>query len=273
MTLPWKDRFEVKPGRWVYIPTSETLQQGRRLKTLIAENFTAPEFYYHLLEGGHVAAIQSHTNDHYFLNVDLENFFGVINRSRVTRSLKKRFPYSQAREITIQSTVRVTNEDRYEYHLPYGYPQSTILASICLFDSALGRYLHSLSAQHNVSIYVDDIIISGNDQEELAHISDTLVEKSEVSRLPLSRKKPPHVANRITAFNIDLSYGSTKITDQRYEQLLQQALLASKENVIEGILSYVQSVNKNQHTRMRQELFTMNGNVTMPTQVRQAGIF
>lgn len=254
MTLPWKDRFQVKPGRWVYIPTPDTLEQGQQIKALVAKKFTAPIFYYHLREGGHVAAIQSHVGDQYFLNVDIENFFGVINRSRITRSLKKRFPYGQAREITMQSTVRVTNEGRYEYHLPYGYPQSTILASICLFDSALGRYFHFLSAQHNVSVYVDDIIISGNDPTELQQVSDILIEKSEASRLPFSRKKPPQVADRITAFNIDLSHQAIKITDQRYNQLLQQALLAKNEYVVEGILGYVFSVNPQQYLRMRQEI-------------------
>ncbi|MEC4767951.1 reverse transcriptase domain-containing protein [Halomonas sp. CUBES01] len=255
MSLTWKDRFQVKPGRWVYIPTPETLDQGQQIKALIAERFTSPWFYYHLREGGHVAAIQSHIDDQYFINVDIENFFGAINRSRVTRSLKKRFPYAKARQITVQSTVRVANEDRYEYHLPYGYPQSTILASICLYDSALGRYLQSLSDHHNVSIYVDDIIISSSDQAELAKISDTLVEKSEASRLPFGRKKAPKVANRITAFNIDLAFQTTKITDQRYHQLLHQALLSDNEQVIEGILSYVHSVNLSQYIKMRQELF------------------
>lgn len=263
MTLPWKDRFQVKPGRWVYIPTQETLEQGRQVKALAAGKFTAPPFYYHLHEGGHVAAIQSHVDDQYFLNVDIENFFGVINRSRVTRSLKKRFPYAQAREITVQSTVRVTNAGRYEYHLPYGYPQSTILASICLVDSALGRYLLSLSDQYNVSVYVDDIIISGNDPAELQQVIDTLVEKSESSKLHFGRKKAPQVSEKITAFNIELSHHETKITKQRYSQLLQQALLADNENVIDGVLGYVRSVNREQHTEMHKEIFTI-GHIKTP---------
>lgn len=258
MTLSWKDRFQVKPGRWVYIPTAETLEQGRHIKSLVAKRFQAPSLYFHLHEGGHVAAIQSHIEDRYFLNVDIENFFGAINRSRVTRSLKTRFPYEQAREITVQSTVRVANEERYEYHLPYGYPQSTILSSVCLFDSGLGRYLHSLSAQYKVSIYVDDIIISGNDYAELDQIKDTLIQKSEESRLPFSHKKAPQVADRITAFNIDLYHQTTKIIDQRYNQLLQQALLTDNENVIAGILSYVYSVNQEQHAHMRRELFSLD---------------
>lgn len=263
MTLPWKDRFEVKPGRWVYIPTQETLEKGRQIKALVASEFHAPPFYYHLHEGGHVAAIQSHIDDRYFLNVDIENFFGVINRSRITRSLKKRFPYAQAREITVRSTVRVTNEGRYEYHLPYGYPQSTMLASICLVDSALGRYLNSLSNQCNVSVYVDDVIISGNDPGELQQVSDTLVEKSEVSRLFFGRKKAPQISETITAFNIELSQHRTKITHQRYSQLLQQALLADNESVINGVLGYVRSVNREQHIEMHKELFTL-GHIKAP---------
>lgn len=266
MTLPWKDRFQVKPGRWVYIPTQDTLEQGQQIKALVAEKFTAPSFYYHLQEGGHVAAIQSHVDDQYFLNVDIENFFGVINRSRITRSLKKRFPYGQAREITVQSTVRVTNEGRYEYHLPYGYPQSTILASICLFDSALGRYLHFLSAHHNVSVYVDDIIISGNDLKELQQVSDTLVEKSVASRLPFGRKKAPQVSEKITAFNIELSQHTTKLTNKRYVELRQQALLTDNENVISGILGYVSSVNRSQHYTMRKEIFTLNHKAKTPVE-------
>lgn len=205
-----------------------------------------------------MVAIQSHVDDQYFLNVDIENFFGVINRSRVTRSLKKRFPYAKAREITVKSTVRVTNDGRYEYHIPYGYPQSTILASICLVDSALGRYLHSLSTQFNVSVYVDDIIISSNDPAELQQVSDTLVEKSEASRLFFGRKKAPQVSEKITAFNIELFQHTTKLTNKRYIELRQQALLTDDENVIDGILGYVFSVNRSQHGTMRREIFPLS---------------
>lgn len=44
------------------------------------------------------------------------------------------------------------------YILPFGFVQLPIISSLCLFNSSLGNYLHNSGI--NVSVYMDDIIIS-----------------------------------------------------------------------------------------------------------------
>lgn len=205
MSLRWQDKFEVKPGRWVYIPTEETLIEGTKIKKLASSFFTPPKHYFHLRDGGHVEAIKSHTEDLYFIHADIENFFGKINRTRITRSLKRFFPYKEARSIAISSTVRIPDRKDTAYHLPYGYPQSTILASICLWDSALGQYLEKISNTLNVSVYVDDIIISGNKKPPLEETCKILRERSSRSLLPFGIESQPKASESISAFNILLS--------------------------------------------------------------------
>lgn len=229
------------------MPTEETLKEGTKIKKRTTSIFTSPNFYFHLRDGGHVEAIKSHTEDQYFIHADIENFFGKINRTRITRSLKRFLPYEKARQIAISSTVRIPDREDTAYHLPYGYPQSTILASICLHDSALGQYLEKISNTFNVSVYVDDIIISGHEKPPLEEACKHLLERSSRSLLPFGIASQPKVSESISAFNILLSHNHLEIEKPRLEEFRLQIAEAKNQQVINGILSYVRSVNEAQY--------------------------
>jgi hypothetical protein len=231
----------------VYIPTEETLEEGSKIQKLVNTVFTPPKNYFHLQNGGHVEAIKSHTDSLYFIHADIENFFGKINRTRITRSLKRSLPYKVARNIAVSSTVRIPDRTDTAYHLPYGYPQSTILASICLWDSALGQYLEKISNTLNVSVYVDDIIISGTEKAPLEEACRILLEKSSRSLLPFGIDSQPKVSESISAFNILLSHNHLEIEKPRLEKFRFQIAEAKNQEVINGILSYVRSVNEAQY--------------------------
>lgn len=86
----WIHKFEVKPGSWVYIPSTATRTCGERIAKQVKSVWHAPDYFYHLNQGGHVKALQSHLNDKYFASIDISDFFGSISRSRITRTLKKK---------------------------------------------------------------------------------------------------------------------------------------------------------------------------------------
>lgn len=187
----WISKFEVKPGRWVFVPTPSEMNYGRALVAQLGSQWVLPRFYYHLREGGHVAALRSHLRHQFFCSLDVENFFGSVSKTRVTRSLRGKLGYSASREIAERSTVRIKADGRSIYCLPFGFPQSPLLASICLRDSRLGSMLYRISRRtlFSVSVYVDDIILSSNNLSALTGAFDDVVNAAEKSGFVLCAEK------------------------------------------------------------------------------------
>ena len=244
----WSNRFEVKPNRWVYNPTNECRNIGKRVQWKLRKRWTPPAYYYHLRDGGHVSAVDKHLGNKYFATLDIMDFFGSISRTRVTRALKKFFPYVEARDYAKQSTVKVMGDYQFSHHLPYGFVQSPIIASLCLFDSTLGVALHEVHTKKKalVSIYMDDILISSQDKNDLLEIYENLKINLIKSKFKLNEAKSSSVSDKITAFNIDFRYKEKRINYDRFVQFQHAYLLSNSKAQKKGIASYVGSVNKSQ---------------------------
>jgi hypothetical protein len=244
----WVSKFQIKPNSWVFVPNKENIQYGNSLKLSIEKHWSAPNFYYHLNNGGHVKALKSHTEHYFFIHLDIKDFFGSINRSRITRCLKEYFEHSIAREMAIASTVRLPNSPVKKYILPFGFVQSPIIALICLYKCRLHRYLQNLSTVENiaVSIYVDDIVISGDDVEFLAKTLADIKITAKKSGFTLNSAKEEGPAEKITAFNIELSHGSLRTIDTRFDAFCDVYKSSTSANQLEGIIGYVSSVNTSQ---------------------------
>lgn len=218
---------------------------GREIKRAIEARWDVPPNYYHLLPGGHVEALRIHTENTWFIHLDIKNFFGSINRSRITRCLKNLFGYSLAREITNLSTVIHPNLGG--FILPFGFVQSPIIASICLYKSALGNCLKSLQKSGiSVSVYVDDLIISANTLEAAVKALTYIKHSAERSGFELNHEKEEGPAPQITAFNIDLSTNRLAVEPKRLQAFSEEFLAATSEHQQRGIIGYVESVNTDQ---------------------------
>ncbi|EOS9876917.1 reverse transcriptase domain-containing protein [Vibrio parahaemolyticus] len=248
-TASWSNRFEIKQGRWVYNPTTECRAQGSDILKELNTSWKKPEYYYHLREGGHVAALNVHKGSKYFATLDLCDFYGSISRSRVTRALKPIIGYERARKIAKISTVKAPSNYPYSHYLPYGFVQSPILASICLLDSYLGKLIDSLhdeTASINISVYMDDIVISSNDEEALVSTFSELELAAYKSKFALSEKKTKQVATSTSAFNIIISIDEMIIEEERFQQLKLVYSMSESKHQRHGIGSYVGTVNKQQ---------------------------
>ena len=232
--IKWSSKFKIKSGVWVFVPTDESIAIGVQLKELIENCWYAPEHYYHLREGGHVRALRSHTKHKFFIHLDIKNFFGQINRSRITRSLKGYFSYERAREIAVESTVRFPDSAETKFILPFGFVQSPIIASVCLSKSALGRYLFRLEQRSGfaVSVYMDDILVSSDDIEELRLVLVEIEAAAEKSALPLNGKKQEGPSACVTAFNIQLSHCLLEITEDRLEEFASVHSISTNTSVM-----------------------------------------
>lgn len=248
MPAKWRTRFQLKPGSWVFVPTEETVDKGLEIKRSIEERWKPPSYYFHLRNGGHVKALQSHLAHTSFVHLDIRDFFGSINRTRVTRCLKEIFGYPAARAMANESTVFHPEDKSRRSILPFGFVQSPIIASICLYQSALGRCLHKLTKSKSirVSVYVDDIVVSTDSHELSAEVLGKIAESSERAGFELNSDKQEGPTESITAFNINLSHLNLLIEPERFARFLKAYEGSESEFQRDGILGYVGGVNVGQ---------------------------
>ena len=256
--LRWVSKFELKPGAWVFVPTAEEVEFGNKLKREIESRWSPPNYYYHLRSGGHVAALYSHGARAYFLRLDIKDFFGRINRSRVTRNLKKYFSYDEARDHATRSTVKWPAADPVQYILPFGFVQSPLIASLCLRTSKLGNLLEKISqsASCDLSVYVDDIVVSADSEDELRHLKNQLWNAAEDSAFPVNLAKSTEVSDSITAFNVVLSAGGLRVSDERMQLFRAELGATDNPDKIAGIINYVKRINVGQSDELEVEFAT-----------------
>lgn len=125
----------------------------------------APKSAHGFVRGrGIVSNARGHLKTEYVLNLDLENFFGVINPGRIL-GLFKRHPFRFGNNLSSVLTGIVTRQNS----LPQGSPTSPVLANmVCL---KLDKELIRLSIKYGwrYSRYADDITFSSDElSEELA---------------------------------------------------------------------------------------------------------
>lgn len=241
----WIHKFEIKKNVWVFVPSDEAILLGQEIKSKIERKWKPPHNYFHLKKGGHIAALKQHTDNLYFLRLDIENFFGSINKSRVTRALKPYFGYNLARDIAIQSTVIMPNTASKKFILPFGFVQSPILASICLEKSILGSCLKKIASNKliTVTVYMDDMIFSSKEKLLLDDVLDNILNASDRSGFKINSDKTEGPSRNITAFNIDISQGNTRISQDRMNSFLSVYRNSSNPYQQAGIFRYVEMIN------------------------------
>lgn len=248
MPAKWLHRFELKPGRWVFEPSLEARAEGIEVKGLVESRWKAPSYYFHLRQGGHVAALERHQRSACFVKVDIADFFGSVSRSRISRVLKEFFAHTDALRMATASTVQHP-EDASRQILPYGFIQSPLLASLALHKSGLGTYLDELhgDARFVVTVYVDDIIVSGADHDQLAGVLSVMKMKAQRSRFTFSDQKEQGPAESISAFNIELTSGiPLSVLPSKFAEFRDTFRTSTSEPQRAGIHGYVRSVNKTQ---------------------------
>jgi hypothetical protein len=93
-----------------------------------------------------------------------------------------------------------------------------------------------------VSVYVDDVIVSACDADQLETVYAKIQVASVRSRLILSPLKSAAPALQVSAFNILLSDASMSITPQRLAEFSAVLAEGVSDSQRRGILSYVESV-------------------------------
>lgn len=247
----WNSKFEIKPNKWVFVQSAEHKKRGSALVSSLSRRWSPPEFYYHFREGGHVAALKSHKRHQYFFYIDIRDFFGSINRTRVTRVLKKHMKYDAARLVANFSTIKITINSEEKYSLPFGFTQSPFLSAMCLDDSQLGRLLREYSVlassgSLNVSVYMDDIILSSNNFKYLNDAGLSILNAAKRSNFEIKDVGNAKVKQLVEVFNVNLSHRLLEITADKMQDFSMRYASSSNPNEQKGIYDYVLSVNPSQ---------------------------
>lgn len=223
----------------IYVPTDYSIRLGREVKRLVEATVEFPIYYYHLRAGGHVAALHSHRGFKYFSKIDIKDFFYSIHRNRVARTLKD-IGLSRSNFYAKWSCVKVDNYNPH-YRLPYGFVQSSILASLVLNKSAVGNFLAKAAQHVNIAVYVDDISLAGDDLFKLNQFYCELRETINDAGFTLNQDKCVCPTNEIQIFNCQLRNQYSSVTDERKNKFY---LADRPVNSVKGFTQYCEIVSK-----------------------------
>lgn len=227
-----------KNGKPIFAPNDTGKGWGRKIKRRVAKLFKFDHFVYHFKDGSHVKALHNHRKNTFFCRVDIERFFYSIRRNRVKRVLRD-IGVRKAEEFAKWSTVKNPYEGG-GYVLPYGFIQSPILATLVLVSSAVGSYLRGLDANAiTVSVYMDDICLSSNDEAALWEAFEGLKKAAAAAGFALNADKTRPPARLIDIFNCSLQNGTTEVLPDRIAEFYSSSPTAAS---VEGFETYVDIV-------------------------------
>lgn len=238
----------------MYVPTDFGRDRGEEIKTAIEGLWKPPANYFHLLGGGHVAAVKQHRNAVWLASLDLQRFFDQITRTKAHRALKTiGLRHVDAWEMACDSTVDKMPPKR-QFSLPFGFVQSPIVASVVLAQSALGGIIRRLVLDGlTVTVYVDDITISGPDRDAVDDAVTRLEAGAELAGFAFNPNKTQTPNSKVTSFNIEFGSGGMKLLEERMAEF-EAALNLANEHRIGGILGYVGTVNPSQADKLAEGL-------------------
>jgi Reverse transcriptase (RNA-dependent DNA polymerase) len=150
--------------------------------------------------------------------------------------IDRRKAWDIARESTVEKTTG-------SFSLPYGFVQSPALASLALDRSALGRQVKVLARSNHtrLSCYVDDLVLSGAEDDAVESGRLALIEAARLSNFVINTTKSQLPAPQITVFNIVLSNGEMALTRDRMHQFETDLIHASLSRAA-AILAYARTV-------------------------------
>lgn len=246
--------FALKPGTRVYVPTDFGRRRGDQIKSSIENFWEPPANYFHLLGGGHIAAVKQHRNAVWLASLDLKRFFDQITRAKVHRALKIiGFLHEVAWEMACDSTVDKMPPKR-QFSLPFGFVQSPIVASVVLAQSALGKVIRELVTDGlSVTVYVDDITISGPDRKTVEGAVVRLESGAKLAGFSFNPAKTQLTNSKVTSFNIEFGSGSMEVLAQRMAEF-EAALQLANEQRTAAILGYIGTVNPSQADKLAEGL-------------------
>jgi hypothetical protein len=97
---------------------------------------------------------------------------------------------------------------------------------------------------------MDDILISGSDQNELRRISEAVMVAAEDAHMPLSLEKLAIAVDSVDTFNCHIEDGELSILDERMAKFVQDYRVASGDGQ-EAIADYISAISSDELARFQ----------------------
>lgn len=167
-----------------------------------------------------------------------------MTKNKIIRCLVKAgLPFTEANDLAAISVVKFQNS----FILPYGFVQSSLLSTMALKYSRIGKALNEAPNDISISVYVDDILISTKGSvETLKHYSEKVCLAAAESNFPINIDKSEIAKSKVTIFNIDLSKNIKAINDKRLGEFLTEIKTTANDSRADSMINYVSLVNKKQ---------------------------
>lgn len=244
----WKNNFKQSYEDWRALE--------KRLKAL----WKPSEWNFSFRKKGHIACVQYHAGNNFFCLIDIEDFFGSVTLNKLTRSLRRiGLSKSEATKIGLESTVNVGSRRV----LPRGFRQSPILANIVFDRSLLGSELRKGRFRNRISVFNDDILLSGDNITSLTFDFERCLDLLIRSGFRPNEVKTQAPARQIQVFNFDLNQAGWRFTSERLLRFAYDVKTKFGQYDLEYMEAmymllyqhYIQSVNAEQERLIRNILF------------------
>jgi hypothetical protein len=232
-------RVRKPSGGWRTItePNENLKQLQRNLAVSLGKDMSVSDFAFGFRKGfGCIDAAKLHTRKDWVLNIDVRDFFPSISEEHLP------FLGEMEKKICL-----------FRGGLPQGSPCSPVISNIVMkeTDERLSKYF--LDKGVCFSRYADDVTLSGfgriNIQEYVDVVSDELL----TIGLKVNKRKtkfmPKYVRQSVLGIVVNDKISICKETRKNLRSALHHGNIGDKE---EGLLSYVQMINKEQFIKLKE---------------------
>lgn len=231
-----------KNGKHIFVPSESCLRRGHEIIQACSSAIDFPSSFFHYQPGGHVAALHRHLDNRYFFRIDLKDFFYSISRNRVAAALHN-VGFQKARTYAKWSSVKNPVPGP-AYSLPIGFVQSPVLATLVMLQSPLAEMLQmAMSKGVFISLYFDDFIGSSLDRTALESVFDATLEACAKANFVSNVEKLVEPAERLIAFNCNLTHGVAEVTEARVARFFEVARSPVAELAFEQYRERIASKN------------------------------
>lgn len=212
-----------------------------------------------------LTAVEAHSNNKYFFQTDIKNFYGSIDRNDVMHILSRdadNIPVSDFKYF-IDNIINLTTFDGF---IPIGFITSPQLSNAHLyeFDKVLKKYCDSKELIY--TRYADDIIISGasfNDISDLGPIISKLLKEyaSDTLVINIEKTKITHKGNKVKILGLVILPNGRVTVDSKYKRKIETLIhfyinekskyedflnenFNGNISTLFGLLHYIRSVDK-----------------------------
>lgn len=193
----------------------------------------------------YVSFVRPHTSKKTVITLDIRDCFGSITRSQVKQALQTKLRLSE--DLAADLSVKLCVDDK----IPQGFSTSNFLTNLYLNDVLLGVNRKLTPLQATMTIYIDDIAISGNTLDA-AHIINLVCK--DLSRAKLSVKKAKikvmYSHSRQVIVGLVVNKGVALTKEKSKELFSRVAQKSISQESLDGWLANIKMIDKQHMTKL-----------------------